>query len=59
MRDLKIHVIWQWVADTHYSVGSTDTTDTIRSRSFTCTPNGDAPKYLPNSPEDVKACTVG
>jgi hypothetical protein len=53
---LNVQAIWQWVAEITFSDGNTDM---IRSRSFTCTPNGDPPQYLPGSPQDVKACNGG
>jgi hypothetical protein len=56
MRDLKVYAIWQWVADISMSDGSLAT---IRSRFFTCTPDGNRPQYLPGAPEALKACTGG
>jgi hypothetical protein len=56
MRDLNIFAIWQWVAETSLSNGSVAE---IRSRSFTCTPDGHSPQYLPGASEAVKACHGG
>jgi hypothetical protein len=56
MRDLKVYAIWQWVADTYLSNSEVAT---LRSRSFTCTPDANPPQYLPGSPEALKACRGG
>jgi hypothetical protein len=56
MRDLKVYAIWQWVADTYLSNGQIAT---VRSRSFTCTPDANPPRYLPGAAEAVKACRGG
>lgn len=56
MRDLKVFAIWQWIADTYLSNGEVAT---MRSRSFTCTPDANPPQYLPGSPAALKACRGG
>jgi hypothetical protein len=53
MRDLNIFAVWQWIATTPLSDGSTFT---VGSNQVTCTRDARAPAYLPGSPEDLKAC---
>jgi hypothetical protein len=53
MRDFNIFAVWQWVARTTLSDGSTFT---VGSNEVTCTRDARPPTYLPGSPEDLKAC---
>jgi hypothetical protein len=56
MLQYHIFAVWQWVARTPLSDGSTFI---IGSNKLTCTPDAQRPAYLPGSPQDLRACRGG
>lgn len=53
MEERGLFAIWQWVATTQLSNGQSIVLTTVK---YTCTPDAQAPQYLPDTPEDVRAC---
>lgn len=52
MTNFDIYKIWQWTVST--PVGTNDVV--AKTCDITCTPDGNAPKFLPGWPESIKAC---
>lgn len=50
-----IESIWRWIAKVKMQSGKNII---VATNKYTCTPNGDRPKYLPGAPQDIGSCNT-
>jgi hypothetical protein len=53
MTALNLFGVWQWTVTTSLNDGSASV---FKTTMFTCTPDGESPRYLPGSAQDLAAC---